>query len=846
MNVASQAGSLNHLAVQLQAQGRSQESLSAFQRAAELYREAGDHMGEGRCLNGVGALYKDMGDPQNAAVYLEQALTLRRQTRDLLGEAITLTTLGPVYPRLGRPRDAHECLTRALQITRELGQRRREGEVLYNLAEVASMAGQPGRAYPLLVSALAIAREQGNPLEVSKCLNSLACTCNDLGKTQEALSYCSECLRFFKMVGNARGYSAALNNMGLFLLGTNLAKQSRAYFEEAIAIDLQTNALGLAALTMTLLAETYLKDDLKLARDIARRSLAVAKEVGDNNLVCEALGSQCRVLMEDGDLQSAFEILNKAMGLAKQTGNRHMEGGVSHMMALALFQAGRCDAAFAKFEDAISIFEEHYLDLQTEDFRLSYFNALGIQNIYYLYISRLVEHSQKSADISYTAKAFHISERRRARSLREYLQAKPLSRIEDSTQPQDHDGAGQAMPQATRTGIWLSKAPEVVEVQQGLLDDHSVLLEFSLHNQVSYLLILTRNSYSVVTLKSGGSEIRERVDQLRQALISGSESYLKLAHELYGILIRPAEYWLDGKRHLLIIPDGALHLLPFQVLVSDLSESVDSHAPEPEGESASRSFGFRRMFGRVAPRRSVPPYLIRNYSITYAPSAGILGALGADRQPRPTARKELIAFAPVEFASGEHGAEQPSSLPGTLREVDGIAGLFESNRVVVRKFAEATKHCVVSEQLKDYRFVHFATHGFINDDDPDGSSIVLHGENEASQLLRIDEIARLELSADLVVLSACETALGTVKAGEGVLGLVRAFFCAGARSVCASMWKVDDMATAALMNSFYKKIVTEGLSKTEALRASQLEMVGTDRWALPRFWAAFVLVGASD
>lgn len=844
MKDTSQADLLNHVAVELQAQGRSYESLKAFQQAMEAYRAAGDRRGEGRCLNGVGALYKDLGDPQAAVLCLEQALAIRRETNDRLGETTTLLTLGPVYQKLGRQKAAEDSLTLALYLAQELGNRKLEGETLYNFAEILSVRGQPGRAYPLWKKALEIAREQENSWESAKCLNALACACGALGKTQEALSYCHESLEYFEKVGNARGYSAALYNIGTILLGTNLEKQSRAYFEQVVAIDLQTNALGLAGLTMTRLADTYLKDDLKRARELAERALSVAEKIGDKGVLCAALSSLAAVMMGEGQSEPALETLDKAQSLAHRSGQRHQEGSVLHGMALALVRAGHHEAAFSKFEESIRIFDEHYTEMETEDFRLSYFNSYSVQTIYFNYISRLVEYSQKSGDARYAAKAFHISERRHARGLREFLRARLRNRAEETTRPRGLRRELQGAAPDWAAGMQNAKAPSVAETQARLLDENTVLLEYSLHNEVSYLWVLTRNNYAVISLPLGGTEVCKRIHDLRQALNSGSESYLPLACELYRVLVQPVESWLYGKEHLIIIPDNALHLLPFQMLVRDHFGPTGANGAQPTGESSSRAFGLERVFGGAAHDKRGLPYLIRDYCITYAPSAGILEAIGADRPRGATARKDLIAFAPVKFAGQETVVRSLNALPGTLQEVDGIAGLFRSDYVEVRKFERATKRDAVSGLLNDFRFVHFATHGFVNDDDPDSSAIILHGGNEHDAMLRTDDISRLELNAELVVLSACETALGTVKAGEGVLGLTRAFLCAGTRSVCASMWKVNDEATAALMCNFYRKLVMGGLSRAEALRESQLELARTGRWSSPLFWASFVLVGA--
>jgi CHAT domain-containing protein len=268
------------------------------------------------------------------------------------------------------------------------------------------------------------------------------------------------------------------------------------------------------------------------------------------------------------------------------------------------------------------------------------------------------------------------------------------------------------------------------------------------------------------------------------------------------------ERGLEGKRHLLIVPDDALHLLPFQVLLT-----------APPGTNA----------------REIP-YLIRRHSITYAPSAGIFETLSGRS---PTAPPRLIAFAPVHFGAVP---SRETSLPGTLAEVDAIARLFPEGEATVHRFGEATKHAVLSTRFEEFGYVHFATHGYADDSDPDGAFIVLHGA-DGDDTLRPAEISRLELNGALVVLSACETAVGKVAAGDGVLGLVRAFVCANAQAVCASLWKVADDATARLMLRMYEHL-RQGASNADALRRAQIDLMGDPSFEAPHLWGAFIMAGS--
>jgi CHAT domain-containing protein len=185
-------------------------------------------------------------------------------------------------------------------------------------------------------------------------------------------------------------------------------------------------------------------------------------------------------------------------------------------------------------------------------------------------------------------------------------------------------------------------------------------------------------------------------------------------------------------------------------------------------------------------------------------------------------------------------------LPFTRDEVLGISSLYSPSQRQVYLGEDAREETVKSEKLDAYRYIHFASHGFIDESHPGRSGILFSRATNSSEdgILQMDEIMRLKLNADLVTLSACSTGLGKLVNGEGILGLTRAFFYAGARSVTVSLWNVNDSATATLMTSFYGKL-NRGLPKSAALRQAKLSMLRGENplWRHPYFWAAFVLVG---
>ena len=260
-------------------------------------------------------------------------------------------------------------------------------------------------------------------------------------------------------------------------------------------------------------------------------------------------------------------------------------------------------------------------------------------------------------------------------------------------------------------------------------------------------------------------------------------------------------------------------------------------------------------------------HLLERFGISYAPSASALAAIKTGARQSAAHQKALIAFGdPVYDRTGNVANERSAPvkdtisamgfyaergldfnrLPYTRDEVVGIGSLFPEQKRQVYLGDKAVEQIVKTEKLDQYRYIHFAAHGLIDEERPVRSGIVLSiaGDGKEDGVLQMGEIMRLKLNAEMVTLSACRTGLGKLLSGEGIIGLTRAFFYAGANSVVVSLWNVNDLATAELMKAFYQNLNKE-MSKDEALRQAKLALIkGKQRaWQHPYFWAPFVLVG---
>ncbi len=422
------------------------------------------------------------------------------------------------------------------------------------------------------------------------------------------------------------------------------------------------------------------------------------------------------------------------------------------------------------------------------------------------------------------------------------------------------------------------------DIQQKVLDDNTVLLEYALGNDASYMFAVTRTGLSVFKLPAK-AELNKLATDFRGQLIppklqrrligidvadeqrglglaqgppENVPQFVTASNALYHAALAPAANVISDKR-LLIVADGALNYIPFEALV------------EKSGAADYSSLD----------------YLIKSNEIVYAPSASVIAAIRQQQSAATNVRDgsilviadpifttddaRLKALNVARTPTGETrglglalegavqdfpgGAGAPSAsglrlarLPGTRDEAEAIAASARTGGVKADVWMDlgASEEKLHAANVSNYRIVHIATHGLLNVERPQFTGVVLSlvGNTSADGFLRTDEIFNLKMAPSLVMLSACETGLGKEKRGEGVMGLTRAFMYAGAPTVGVSLWSVADKSTAELMTDFYKRFLTAGSpSRSAALRDAQLAMISGKKYSAPFYWAPFVLVG---
>lgn len=421
---------------------------------------------------------------------------------------------------------------------------------------------------------------------------------------------------------------------------------------------------------------------------------------------------------------------------------------------------------------------------------------------------------------------------------------------------------------------YKSYTASIADVQQYLLDDDEALIEYFVGEDQVYALAVTDNDVAFHATPTDSLHLQ--IEAFRQAILSKETSSLSDAGNLlYNQLVKPLEPIIKLKPHWVIVPHGVLNYIPFEILPTDSLSAGDSQKKFPyvlREHSVRYIYSASVEINSLKRKETMQPSWDYDF-LAFAPvfeqgvSSGSVGAqVLSGQRGRPTPLRfdlgdETIVWPPEEPAadsarvSGDENESTWGYLPFTKQEVTDIQALFHKDyswkeRLWDRKAKvllqdDATEEMLKSMDLTRHRFIHFATHGVVNESTPTLSGILLNTKNESEEdgVLHLGEIYNLELNAELVVLSACETGLGKLADGEGIIGLARGFKYAGANAMLVSLWPVDDASTSQLMRSFYSKLL-DGKAKAEAVRQAKLDMADNHMlFSAPYHWAGFILIG---
>lgn len=887
----AEAMTLNQIGLSHWGLSENEPALAALEGALSLWRALAEPALEARVLNNLGVLHRSTGQMRKAADAYRQALEAFHRTDDRIREATALNNLGEVHRFLGEPLEALAMHERALALARAAGDRGGEAESLNNLGLLQGQLGEAQKALEHFAAAEAIYREIGDRARQAAALNNRSSQYADLGEMERALDLLLQALPLQRQTGDRRGEAATLHNLGRSYSRLGRAEEALASFDQALEIQRATGDVAGEADTLGSLGLHEISTRPARALEVLNRSLAILAELGNRGGEAETwhrLGLARSALGEAADAARSFE---RALGLFRGVADPAGEATALQEIARIELARGDPEAARARLETALALIESLRSRVSADRLRAAYFSSL--LGAYELQIETLMELHRRDASAGFAARAFETAERARARSLLDLLRearveirggadprlqddaqrsrielnakADGLTRLLEGKHTDEQAAESRRELEAAVAAYELAEArlrsalpayatlvrpdPVTLPALQGLLDADTVLLEYALGEKRSFLWRVTPSSLSVFELP-GRQEIeavaREAHESLSRLDPRAGAQRREILARAGRILLGPAAIdELPGTR-LAIVAGDALQYIPFAALTL------------PSGDP-----------------------VVTRYEVVSLPSATVLGELRKKPANRASGRGMLAVLADPVFTAddvrigrvGRTGREPVAGEPGTWEadleravqdlESGGFPRLSWSRReaeMAVMAAAQAgdqpfllaldfdaSLETATGPDLARFRVVHFATHGLLDSRNPELSGLVLSLVDEKGArrngFLRLPDIYNLNLGADLVVLSGCQTALGREIRGEGLMGLTRGFFHAGASQVMASVWPVRDRATAELMQRFYRALFRERLSPAAALRAAQLSMRQDSRWRDPYFWAAFVVQG---
>ena len=906
--------------------GENQKALEYHSQALSLRRMIGDRHGEAQSLHNVGVDYWQLGDSQKALEYYYNALPLRRLVADREGEAITLSAIGTAYSNLGKLHEALDYFHQSLALYRTVGNRKEEATTLNNIGIPYFQLGEWQKALAYHNQALSIARTVGDRVLEATGLQNTGYIYWQLGEDQKALEYYNEALSLRRATGDRNGESNTLNNIGSVYRSIGDMQKSLEYFNQALSlVRVLGNRRG-EAITLLNIGTVYKSLGApEKALDFFNQALLLLRTLGDRLNEGITLSHIGAIYSLSGKWKEGLSYLEEALSLHRAVGDRVNEAATLRNIARAERDRGRLDVARNQIETALEIVESTRSKFVSQQLRTSF--SASRQEYYELYIDLLMRMHRSRPFAGYDAAALQASERARARSLLDILtesradiregvepvllererllqqqlsvKSERLTRLLAGKHTEEQKTAAskeleillgeyrevqsEIRIKSPRYAALTQPQPlSLKAIQQQVLDDDTLLLEYALGDERSYLWavsaiaisafelpkradieLLGRRIYELLTARNQRIKF-ETPEKRRNRIAKADAEYSQAAGTLSKMLLEPVKVLMRNKR-LLIVADGVLQYIPFAALPS----------PGGTGEAIS---------SRLTP-------LLASHEVVSLPSASSLGVLrrelvGHKKAPKITAvladpvfdkddervkmskLKMSLAKESTRSFKGRSDTKIPQTelirsardfgliddafyfprLPSTGREADAIVAVMPpaySRKAV--DFAASKAHAR-DAVLGQYRYIHFATHALINSTHPELSGIVLSlvDEQGADQdgFLLLHEIYNLKLPAEMVVLSGCKTALGKEIKGEGLIGFTRGFMYAGAARVLVSLWDINDESTAGLMSRLYREMLGKHrLTPAAALRVAQLSVGRSKRWQAPYYWAGFVLQG---
>jgi CHAT domain-containing protein len=806
--------------------GDSDAALRLYRLAQAMAEKIGDEVGAAKAQLSLG-LTKVVESEYEQALPLErQALTLYEAAGSRLGAALSLMHLSHVHHMLGDYREAFECASASLRSFEEIKHRQGTAQALSEMAHVYYFQDNFQQALAYDEKALAIYQELGDRLQIAILRFDIVEYHRGLGNYDRALELYQGLLKQTEGFGDQVGAAVIRVSIGRVHAAQGRYADALDYYRQALQASEAANFRQGVVTALVPMIQIYLAEGKYAeAAPLAERAVAMARQMVEEKSLFEALtsvGYSQLGLNHHEEARRAFEeaisiiekLRAKAVGGVEDR-ERYFEQrlGAYHGMLSLLAQENKAREALvfterAKARVLLDVLQQGRVSVQKAMTAEDREQERRLESEMTVLNTRLIRAMQSSKPDAQRAGEI----KSRLEKARLDYEAFQTSLYTEHPELKTYRGEASVI-----------KAEELAAL---LPDASSALLEYAVTDDRTYLFAVTKAAgkteaeIRLYTLPIKRDDLAKRIEAFRRQLAERDLGFRASAANLYESLLKPAEAQLQGKTNLVIAPDDKLWELPFQALLTKPSR-----------------------------------FMIEDAAVAYAPSLTALGEMakrrkGQNAEAAPTTLlamgNPLLGQATSERAPLTLRGGKLDPLPEAEEEVKALGRYYGAARSKVYVGSGATESHAKAE-ARQARILHFATHGVLNDAAPMYSYLALApGDKDEDGLLEARELMQMDLRADLVVLSACETARGRFGAGEGVIGLTWALFIAGAPSTVVSQWKVESASTRELMLDFHQRLRPPSkvkMTKAEALRQAALKLMKSPRAGHPFYWAGFVLVG---
>lgn len=854
------------------------KAISLFNQAVELYRKFNNHSVVPLLLDLVSECYQKKGQLDKAIEYYQQSMEIHSKLNQKADVAISLNNIGKVYYSRGDYDKAIEYYNIALAIEIRFGREAEEAMTLNNIGQVYYSRGEYDKAltyYRQAHDKNFIAKDQKkHEKEIFSAIlyNNIGKIFTALGAYDVAIGYSNSALNINREFGAEAEIAMTLCNIGENYIALGEHIKAVACYKQAIEINLNLGKEAEIASIFNTIGPIWISTgEYDMALECYRQALDVNRKLGRQADIAISLSGIGTFYCLRGQYEKSLEHFQKALEINNKLGSKPAIANSLSNIGWAYDSSKQYSKAIQFLHDSIDI-KEKLRNAATDNKR----DYLASQlYTYQLLISAYQKNNNPQG-------VLQSIEQSRARLLAERIAGRDfdieISSLGDVQKGLEHDEAVLIFSNIDRDNfVVMAITNSVVSMKE--IPKESVLAKVKSQYQESTLNMLDKQRGLILKAKKkedqlpaksigNSSEFEKAINYYRMSIVlsptngprklgtvenrSGNLAHChEISRTLYALLIKPVEDTISGRKKLLIVPDGVLAFLPFETLV----DVQDKYLVEKYSVQYIQSMTIARRLNERQYRKDRKPMLafggaVYEYAGSYVPGISL------DSAKMDLLIKQFKTFVGKDTSLRSfyemRGMANWDQLPGTMSEVENISLIVSDSEAITG--AEATENKVKqlseSGKLADYKILHFAAHGLVVPDNSNLSALILSQFNEEKDgedgFLRMNEIADLDIKADFVNLSACDTGLGKIYGGEGVEGLIQSFLIAGANGLSVSLWQVADDSTSKFMTELYRKVQKKNISYGQAIAETKRGFIKGeygDKWKSPYHWAPFVYYG---